>query len=615
MDQYIIHINKIEKTQEIQAIEDAILAFKNASEEETAARGIAVLEAIRLAILKGGKFTVPVELSEEAEEMVKATSIQVGDILQPADDLHLPIRTLRLNDESLVFAGFTSHEELMEGEATSSITEEIDVFLQKVLMNPAIEGVMLNPWNLSFYLPKSHIKMIFEGNLPAPRENNIGFVTVDITTLEIPCIVNAANKSLLGGGGVDGAIHRAAGLELLAECRTLGGCETGEAKITKGYKLPADFVIHTVGPKYTGNKNDAKLLRNCYWNSLELAKQNNIHAIAFPAISTGIYGYPLEEATEIALKTVSDWIKINPHYGMHVLFACFDESITETYRAIWEKNEETWNQRPIIRENNGTLEEALHFALDAHRGASRKGTDTPYILHPIEVLQILSSMNGDTNLMVAGLLHDTIEDTSVTLLDIYDRFGVDVAELVNGNTEDKRQIWFMRKLHTIDQTPQENIRQKMLIIADKVANLRSMYSDYKRIGDALWERFNAPKHLQAWYFSKLNDGLIELQNFEETRDVYWEMTALYKDLFVTYYYDEATEMLYQCGDSGEAYALQKGDSAWYVWDEALPDNLRPITRREAEMKEDIWNTNIQHTEEYVTSCGGIKPTEMLTEED
>lgn len=611
MEQYIIHINKTEKTQEIQTIEDSILAFKNAAEGETAERGIAVLEAIRLAILHGDKFTVPVELSQEAEDMIKATTIQVGDILQPVDDLHLPIRTLRLNDGSLVFAGFTSHDELLGGEATSTITEGIDVFLQKVMMNPAIDGVMLNPWNMSFYLPKAHIKMIFEGNLPAHRENNIGFVTADITALDIPCIVNAANTSLLGGGGVDGAIHRAAGLELLAECRTLGGCMTGEAKITKGYKLPADYVIHTVGPKFTGDENDAKLLRNCYWNSLELAKQKNIHALAFPAISTGIYGYPLEEATEIALKTVSDWIKINPNYGMHVLFACFTDSVTETYRAIWEKNEEIWNQRPIIRENNGTLEEALHFAMEAHRGASRKGTDTPYILHPVEVLQILSSMNGDTNLMAAGLLHDTIEDTSVTLLDIYDRFGVDVAALVNGNTEDKRQIWYMRKLHTIDQTPRENIRQKMLIIADKVANLRSMYADYKRIGDKLWERFNAPKHMQAWYFSGLNDGLTELQNFEETRDVYWEMTALYKDLFVAYYYDEATEMLYQCSDSGEVYALRKGDPTWYVWEEALPDAIRSITRREAEIQEDLWKSN----EEYVTSCGGIKPIGSPVEED
>ena len=114
-------------------------------------------------------------------------------------------------------------------------------------------------------------------------------IKADITALNVDAIINAANKTLLGGGGVDGAIHRAAGCELLEECRTLNGCETGEAKITKGYKLPAKFVIHTVGPVYSGKLRDAELLRNCYSNSLDLAKKNSLHEIAFPGISTGIY--------------------------------------------------------------------------------------------------------------------------------------------------------------------------------------------------------------------------------------------------------------------------------------------------------------------------------------
>ena len=588
MDEYIIHFNRREKTPSVQAIEDAILAFRSASEEEIGERGIAVLEAIRFAITQGDRFVVPVELDQEAIDMVKASTIQVGDIMQPADDLHLQIRTLRLNDESLAFAGFTSHEELMEGEGTSSITQNIDEFLQKVLMNPEIEGVMLNPWNLSFYISKEQIQMIFAGNLPAERENHIFFDTVDITTLDIPCIVNAANNSLLGGGGVDGAIHRAAGPELLAECRTLHGCETGEAKITKGYKLKASHIIHTVGPRYSGTERDAKLLRNCYWNCLELAKANDIHAIAFPAISTGIYGYPLAEATEIALKTVSDWLKITPNYGMAIMFACFSEDATELYRKIWAEKEEVWNERPIVRENNGTVEKAMHFAMEAHRGAVRKGTNKPYILHPVEVLQILSSMDADTNLMAAGLLHDTLEDTDATLLDIYDQFGTDVAALVNAHTEDKRQIWYMRKLHTIDEIPKANIRQKMLVIADKVANLRSLNADYRRVGEELWERFNAPKHLQAWYYSKLNDGLAELQSYPETEAVYWEMTALYKDLFVTYLVDEDKGLMFQLCADGDHYMLKKGKPQWIPLDRTIPKSAHHISRKDAERIEDTW---------------------------
>lgn len=154
----------------------------------------------------------------------------------------------------------------------------------------------------------------------------------DITRLDVDCIVNAANKSLLGGGGVDGAIHRAAGPELLAECRTLHGCETGEAKLTKGYRLKARYVIHTVGPVYAGTPRDRELLASCYRNSLDLARTYDIHTIAFPAISTGVYGYPLEEAVPIAVETVTSWLEENRDYPLAVTMSCFNERIYRLYQ-------------------------------------------------------------------------------------------------------------------------------------------------------------------------------------------------------------------------------------------------------------------------------------------
>lgn len=154
----------------------------------------------------------------------------------------------------------------------------------------------------------------------------------NITDLDVDCIVNAANRTLLGGGGVDGAIHRKAGPRLLEECRTLGGCNTGEAKITKGYNLKARHVIHTVGPIYSGSGSDAKQLYSCYWNSLELAAANGIHSIAFPAISTGVYGYPIDEATEIAIGAVTKWLHDHPDYEMDVIFSCFDERAYKMYK-------------------------------------------------------------------------------------------------------------------------------------------------------------------------------------------------------------------------------------------------------------------------------------------
>ncbi|MGZ5244218.1 MAG: O-acetyl-ADP-ribose deacetylase [Bacteroidia bacterium] len=162
----------------------------------------------------------------------------------------------------------------------------------------------------------------------------IEILQADITTLKVDAIVNAANTSLLGGGGVDGAIHLAAGPKLLEECRLLGGCKTGEAKITKGYNLPAKFVIHTVGPVWNGGKNkEAEKLRSCYENSLLLAEQNKVQTIAFPAISTGVYGYPLKEATEIAVKTVKLYLESHK-LPEKVYFVCFSREAFDIYVSV-----------------------------------------------------------------------------------------------------------------------------------------------------------------------------------------------------------------------------------------------------------------------------------------
>ena len=161
----------------------------------------------------------------------------------------------------------------------------------------------------------------------------IEIIRGDITTLDVDAIVNAANKTLLGGGGVDGAIHRAAGPELLAECRALSGCEPGKAKLTRGYHLPSRFVIHTVGPIWRDGKHgEAQILANCYWNSLQLAVGNEIKTIAFPAISCGAYGYPIEQAAQIALQTTRGFLAASGDFAK-VIFALWDEDVYEAFAS------------------------------------------------------------------------------------------------------------------------------------------------------------------------------------------------------------------------------------------------------------------------------------------
>ena len=235
------------------------------------------------------------------------------------------------------------------------------------------------------------------------------------------------------------------------------------------------------------------------------------------------------------------------------------------------------------------LNEAIKFAVEHHAGQFRKATVQPYISHPLEAMVILQSMGADINLQIAGVLHDTIEDTDATEDEIRALFGDDVADLVTAHSEDKSKTWDERKTAAIEELAKADKRLKMLVMADKVSNLRSMALDYARVGEKLWNRFNADVSRQAWYYGGIQDALYDMQTYPECAAVYWEMVALYKDLFVHFYLDVPSETLYQVCQDGTRFCLKKGNPEWKIAATNPPSTTVCIDRKHAEKTEDNWS--------------------------
>ena len=240
-----------------------------------------------------------------------------------------------------------------------------------------------------------------------------------------------------------------------------------------------------------------------------------------------------------------------------------------------------------LRENS-LLHEAVHYAVQKHAGQYRKGTVMPYIGHPLETMQILNSMGAGIPLQIAGVLHDTLEDTTADEAELELLFGQDICRMVKMHSEDKSKSWEERKQTAIEELKEADKEFQMLVMADKVSNLRSMLRDYAAESEALWERFNRPKEKQAWYYSKIQDALCDMQNYPDTAPVYWEIVGLYKDIFVKYYLNQNATALYQQNAEGDCYVLHKGKPEWLPCEHNVPGNAAQVARYYAEHLEDNW---------------------------
>ena len=232
------------------------------------------------------------------------------------------------------------------------------------------------------------------------------------------------------------------------------------------------------------------------------------------------------------------------------------DSIILTHSLMQRIMEPVWVEETFEESDTIRLNKAIHFATEMHAGSFRKGSTTPYICHPMEVMELLNEMNGDTNLMIAGLLHDVVEDTDATIRQVAGMFGVDVAALVAGHSENKSWSWEDRKRQCIIDTAGSGMREQMLVMADTISNQRSMLKDYRQHGDHFWGKFKRGKDQQCWYYSGKQDALWPMQFDPNTKPLYWQMVNDFKDIFVKYWLDVENHLIWGGGSDKRIFENQ-----------------------------------------------------------
>ena len=314
-------------------LERALFNYWKQAKEENA-DPTPMFNALRIGMDAGMQVLVPSEVKPFDKTKNADKAIQVNFCRLPASDpneFFLPV--------------FTSKEQYEKGkEAPALVPRPLIELVNFTNRWPNCAGIIINPWDLKMPLTPDTMRIVTRN----PIHSIMIPVRASVLDLHVDAIVNAANNSLLGGGGVDGAIHEAAGPELLEECRSLKGCDTGRSKVTKAYNITtSDYIIHTVGPVFHNQEQDADLLASCYRTSLDLALSHNCETVAFPCISTGAYNFPLKPAAQVAMVTVYKWFLAHPQAHISVYFCCFTDeemaSYVEVFKEWAEKSKENKN--------------------------------------------------------------------------------------------------------------------------------------------------------------------------------------------------------------------------------------------------------------------------------
>lgn len=314
------------------SIEDMIQLLEKENNEANVYR---LVRALEQNMEQNGQFFIPVldidQMEQPPVSLFEIEELNLQEYFDPPRPLEAVPRKVELFKGGFAFTAFTSREELNKGESTKFTVMPIRSFFELALSDPATVGIVLNPWDVSVLLDKNILSLVLQGKNRKTAGSQVFVDQGDITRMNVDAIVNAANTSLMAGGGVCGAIFAAAGPRLHNACAKLGGCEVGQAKLTEGFDLPARYIIHTPGPVYSGSAEDEKLLAASYYNALEQARLHDLHSIAFPSISTGIYGYPIEKAVPVAAASVSQWIADHPEWNMEIHLVAFDDRTLAEY--------------------------------------------------------------------------------------------------------------------------------------------------------------------------------------------------------------------------------------------------------------------------------------------